>query len=308
MLNSCDKIIAEDISNEVPELILPVSNDTVDVNPVHFKWNEMTGASKYHLMVVSPSFSSISAYVLDTFVTGSNFYYSLDSNEYQLMFAATNGAYTSDTVGPITFWVGVQPSSSNNSVYLNTPLDGTYDNASFPGQFNWNTVTDALSYEISIRNGIDFPSGTIIEGQNGISTTNYTSTYTFTEGEYHWGVKAYLAGGGETPYATRVLYIDQTDPNIASLGSPVNLGSETAGTVTFTWSNGTDPGTINAPVNSLVEVSTDPGFASVNYSQVVQGNSVDISITSGLYYWRVTNYDDAGNYAAASSYNQFTVF
>lgn len=304
---SCEKIIAEDISNELPVMLVPAVNDTVESNPVHFKWEEMEGATKYHLMVVSPSFASISSYVLDTMVTGTDFYFQLDSNVYELKLAAVNGGYVSDTVGPIQFWVGVQSTTSGGSVVLNDPADGEYRNGSFNGKFFWSSLSSADSYEFSLRSGTSFSNGTIVDYQNNISTLNYTSTATFSEGEYHWGVKAYLISGGETSFTTRVLYIDATDPNQAVLSSPGNFGNMNSGNVVFTWNNGTDPGTVNSPVNSFVEVSSDAAFGTIVESQVVQGNTATFNLNTGTYFWRVTNSDDAGNAAAVSGTNQFNV-
>ena len=63
LLPACNDIIAKDISEETPVLILPGANDTISSNPVQFKWEEMEGATKYKLEVVHPSFSNIQTYV-----------------------------------------------------------------------------------------------------------------------------------------------------------------------------------------------------------------------------------------------------
>lgn len=304
---SCEKIVAEDITANTPVLIIPTVNDTVSTNPVHFKWEEMEGASKYRLQVVSPSFASINAFALDSIITGTEFFFSLDSNEYELKLTAQNGGYESQVLGPIKFWVGVQPSGGGNGVVLSTPAASAFVNASFNNQFTWNALFGATSYEYSLRSGNSFETGLLVTAQNNISTTLFTEPTVLTEGEYHWGVKAYLSGS-ETSFSTRTLYVDTTNPNVALLSAPADLALISQGTVTFTWNNGTDPGTINAPVNSLIEVATDSGFSSIVHSSTVQGNTVDVSLTANTYYWRVTNTDDAGNSAASSSTNQFTLF
>lgn len=306
-ITACEKIIAKDITGKKPVLIIPASNDTIAVNPVQFKWQEMDGASKYHLMVVSPTFSSISSYVLDTTVTGTEFFYSLDSNQYELKLAGVNGGYVSDTLGPIKFWVGVQPSSSSGNVVLTSPVDTSYVNSSFNQQFQWDSYTDATSYEISIRDGSTFSTGTILDAQNNIATTIYTSGITFYEGVYTWGVKAYLTGGGETVFTTNTLNVDLTNPNQSTLVSPSDFSFLTQGLITFTWSNGTDPGTIHAPVYSLLEIATDAAFTTIVSSATIQGNTTDVNLSTGTYYWRVSNTDDAGNSAASSSVYQLTV-
>ena len=47
ILTSCEKIVAEDISGELPVLLLPASGSQLSDNYVQFKWQEMEGASKY---------------------------------------------------------------------------------------------------------------------------------------------------------------------------------------------------------------------------------------------------------------------
>lgn len=304
---SCEKIVAVDITNETPVLVLPSANDTVQINPVHFKWQAMEGATKYHLEIVTPSFGAISSYALDSIITGTNFYFALDSNEYELKLTALNAGYESKTTGPVKFWVGVQPSGSSGSMALTAPLDGAYVNGAFNKQFTWNSFTGTSSYEFSLRQGASFSTGTMLDAQNNISTTLYTTTATMTEGQYHWGVKAYLTNGGETVYTTRALFVDLTNPNTAVLSSPTDLSFLNPGFITFIWSNGTDPGTIQAPVLSLLEIATDLGFTSLVHSSSIQGNTADVNLGSGNYFWRVSNSDAAGNAASSSAVFQFSV-
>lgn len=303
----CEKIVAEDITQKTPVVIVPTVNDTINQNPVYFKWEEMEGATKYHLEVVSPSFANISQFALDTVVSDIDFSFSLDSNQYEMRLTASNGAYNSYTSNNLKFWVGVQPTQSS-SVTLVSPLDGVYFNSSFGNQFSWNSLANASSYDIQIRSGSSFEFGTYFGGTNGIGTTNYVETNTFSEGEYHWGVMAYLNSGSQTNFSTRVFYIDDTAPNQASLTTPVDQTFISAGVISFSWSNGSDPGVINAPVNSTIEISSDTNFTNIVQTETVQSETTDITIsTSGIYYWRITNVDDAGNSAIASNVYQFTV-
>ncbi len=305
---SCEKIVAEDITNKTPELILPQANDTVSANPVFFKWFATEGATKYHLMVASPSFSNISSYPIDTVVTSTSFIYFLDSNEYELKLVAQNGGYESQELGPIKFWVGTQSGSSGSNVVLQSPSNGLYVNNTFNNLFQWGAVNGATSYEYSIRMGNSFQTGTIIETQNNISTNNYTVSNTLTEGEYHWGVKAFLSGGSETPYSTSMLYVDTTDPNVPTLSSPADFSFLSQGSITFSWGNGTDPGTINAPVSSTIEIATDAGFSNIIYANSLSATTDIAALNSGTYYWRVMNSDDAGNASGYSTTFQLTIF
>lgn len=304
---SCEKIIAEDITAETPVLVLPSVNDTVNQNPVHFKWEEIEGASKYRLEVVSPCFSAISQFPLDTIVTGTDFFFGLDSSQYEMRLTALNGGYESQTTAPVIFWVGVQQVGGGNNVVLNAPVDQSYVNATFNNQFSWTPVAGATSYEFSLREGTSFSTGSILETQNGISTSTYiVPSGLLPEGEYSWGVKAYF-GSVETPFATNQLFVDETDPNVAALVAPADLSVDFAGTITFSWANGTDSGTVQSPVTSILEIATDVNFTNIVESEDVDGSTTDVDLLAGSYFWRVRNEDEAGNTAGASSIYELTL-
>jgi hypothetical protein len=308
IFTSCKDIVAEDISEKTPVLILPAVADTSMVNPVLFKWEAMAGATKYHLQVVSPNFSSISSYVLDTIVTDTEFLFALDSAEFELKLTAINGGYTSKTLGPIQFWVGLSPTINTSTIVLQSPTNGAYVNETFNGSFNWQALSGASSYEFSLRKGTSFAIGTIEHTQNNITPAPYylPGTVALTEGTYFWGVKAYLSTG-ETYFSTRSFQVDVTAPSVASLLSPTNMSFINVGVTTFTWSNGSDSGTIQSPIESTIEVATDVGFSSIVHSTTLIGNTTQFTLTPGTYYWRVRNIDSAGNVSAYSTVNQITV-
>ncbi len=306
LLSSCDKIVADDITAETPVLILPTVDDTVGVNPVHFKWEAMEGATKYHLEIVSPSFAAIEAFALDSVISGTDFYFALDSNEYELKLTALNGGYESQVLGPIKFWVGVQASSSTSNVVLTSPTNAGYVGATFNNQFSWNAVSGATSYEFSLRQGSSYATGTLINSQNNISTSTYTAPTALSEGEYHWGVKAYFSTS-ESPISIGQFFVDAFSPNVAINSSPSNFSFGFTGITTFTWGNGTDPGTIHSPVTSTLEIATDSGFGNIIETVNVVGTSADVNLITGTYFWRVTNTDEAGNTAGSSTAYQFTV-
>lgn len=307
---SCEKIIAEDISGITPTVIVPTVNDTVTSNPVLFKWDPITGADSYRLEVVSPSFASITTFTLDSFIPNTEFTFPLDSNEYEFRLTATNGAYDSQVAGPFKFWVGVSPAGGGNSVSLIAPSDGAYVDSSFnvSSIFSWNALVGASSYEFSLRKGSSFADGVLLNTETGLGTLIHNEqTINFTEGVYFWGVKAFI-GTTETPYSIRQLNVDMTDPNVPVLSTPTDQQFVNAGTITFNWNNGSDPGTVNSPVNSFIEIASDINFTNVVESGTVQDSgTTSFDLTAGNYFWRVTNTDEAGNSAAASNVFQLDV-
>lgn len=293
LLSSCEKIVAEDLTGKTPVLILPASGSLLTDNTVNFAWNEMEGATSHHLIVVTPSFANPQAFVVDSFITGLSYAQVLDSGSYELMLIGVNNAYRSDTLGPIPFEVNT--AGGVNQVTLNTPSDNAFENAMFDGQFNWQPITGATSYEFAIREGTDFTTGTPVETATNIGTSSYSLNASLPEGQYVWGVKAYFATG-ETPFAFHQLAIDTASPNQASLATPMDGGTESVGTVTFTWTNNNDPGNINSQITSRFELAPSTAFASPIEAQDLSAETYDFDFqNTGTYYWRIINTDAAGN-------------
>lgn len=308
MLASCNDIIEKNISNQTPVVILPQVNDTVNINPVHIKWEKMDGATKYHIQIVSPSFASIDQYTLDSVVFGTNFYFALDSNSYEMKLTAMNAGYESLPTSIIPFVVGVAPSSTSESIVLVEPLNNSYFDSTFNGYFNWNSLPDVSSYTFELHEGSSF-AGNLIVIQDQLETTDIqiSNPDELEEGEYNWGIKAYLSSGDETVYSKRSFFIDKTDPGQATLSLPLNGAYITDDIVVFSWVLPADAGTAQSPILSTIEVATNSTFATIVSSSTVSTTSTSIVLASGFYYWRIKTTDEAGNIGQTSSTNNFTV-
>lgn len=302
ILQSCDDIISKNISKEIPILILPTVNDTIESNPVQFKWEKINGATKYHLQVVQPNFSNINAYVLDTIITGTDFFIDLDSNSYQYRLTAINAGYESKTSNTRSFFVGTSQGSSSNSVTLIQPLNNTYVNENFNGVFSWYGLNGSSSYTFELHNTASF-SGATLEYLDQIGTTNITSTngLQLEEGVYSWGVKAFLSSGFETNFTKRVFYVDTVNPMQATPSSPLNNANVNAGNITFSWTEPTNTGLIQSPIISILEISITSDFSSLLTPLNIQGNTANYNLTTGTYYWRVRTKDLAGNWGNTPS-------
>lgn len=310
LLQGCKDIIAENIQGRTPVIIIPSNGQTVNQNPVHFKWEPMSGATRYRLQVVSPSFSNIQVYALDSVITGTEFYLALDSNDYELHLTAMNAGYTSNTLDSVYFTVGIQPSSGNGGeVELVTPADSTYYSSAdvFGSTFEWEDLPNASYYEFYLKKGTSFSNGTPLDYEPHVNPPNISmGDITFTEGVYQWGVRAYLDNGLETSISKGTFFIDTTQPNIPSLLSPLSF--ESPGDITFTWNSGTDGGNIHAPVTSYIELAEDANFTINANTYFVAGNSAVINVLgTGQRYWRVYNKDAAGNVSSYSATASFTL-
>ena len=303
---SCKDVIEEDISEMTVEMIIPTANDTITTNNVHFKWNEMNEADNYRLQIVEPSFTNINTFELDSLITGTEFYYSLDPGSYQFQIRAENSVYQSLYYGPITFVVDSVTDLSSQTVPLVSPVDSYFTNLS-DVTASWQTIFSADYYEFQLRAGADFDaSGSILESETLIYGSSYTTSASplSSEGEYSWGVRA-ANQTSQSAFSSRSIFVDLTVPNDITLNSPTDAFTTSSDTVVFKWMYGTDPGTVNAPISYLIEVDDDAAFASPT-DYATTADSVQAILSSGTYYWRGYALDEAGNISASYS-SEFSV-
>jgi len=314
-LQSCKDIFAPNLSNNTPVLLVVQENDTVLTNPVQFKWEKMEGATKYHLQIVTPSFSNPSNYVFDSIVTGTEIYITLDSAQYEMKLTAMNaGNKPSKTLGPIKFWVDgpatVEPSTA--LVPLLIPSNNSYVNKTFDGTFTWGAVPGGTNYQFKLVKGTSFVDGTEIHS-TALSNT-FEATVPDTKlpldpaFQYFWGVKAYI-GSTELLYSTGTFYVDTIKPNEPLLSSPLDLATDSVGLVTFSWDFNATGEQYSSPVHSLIQVGTDSTFTASSITHT--SNAVQFTHTftmiADTYFWRVVNIDEAGNISIVSDTRKLTI-
>lgn len=303
----CKDFIEKNISKETPILILPANQDTIPVNPVHIKWEELEGATKYRIEIVSPTFANIQSYPLDSIVSGTNFFFGLDSAQYEIRITAMNAGYNSKPSEIKRFWVGTSAGNSNSQIPLLSPLAGEYFNEDFDGKFKWSPLTTVAvsSYTFELHNTNSFAGANVIPPIDQLGITEITipeaNGSELPEGTYSWGAKAFLTDGSEINFSKRVFYIDKTvPPGLATPTTPANNSTVTNGSA-FTWTIPADAGSIQSPRRSRIQIATDPAFN--NIVQTVPNltaNTTNVTVTngSGTYYWRVIVSDIAGNQGA----------
>lgn len=312
-LFGCKDFIEKNISDETPLLILPANNATIDANPVHIKWEELEGATQYRIEIVSPEFANIESFPLDSIVTGTNFFFGLDSAQYEIRITAMNAGFSSQPSAIKRFWVGTSQGGAN-SVSLTYPAANQYFNEDFNGDFTWGILPNAESYTFEFHQSTTFAGPNVISPVDQIGSLGINAGVTgndLAEMAYCWGVKAYIIGGGETNFSKRVFYIDKTDPPLAGLSSPANNSAIATGTITFTWTLPADLGTIQSPRTSKVQIAHDTSFTNlveITPDVFSTQNTKDVELlTPGTYYWRVIVVDEAGNVTTPTTYYTLTL-
>lgn len=91
---SCQDIFEENIKNDRVKMFAP--RGIINVGTVNFAWQDLTGAEKYRVVIVHPSFDSIKSYICDTTVLENHFKFQrLPLGNYEWSIQAENFGYLS---------------------------------------------------------------------------------------------------------------------------------------------------------------------------------------------------------------------
>ena len=303
VLFGCNDIFEKNITKDQVLVLLPANADTLSSNQVHFKWEEVRGATAYELHVVRPSFDNIDQYVLDSTVASDEFRLILSPGAYAFKVRAINSAYQSPFTEPVAFFVDSVSDLSGQSIQLVSPEDIYYSNQTNAGLFSWQNLFLADYYSFQIWNGTNFGSGALLHQENNIYGTNYhffnSTGISLEEGVYAWGIRG-INDVSESEYSSRKICIDTTSPNTPDITFPVNNYPSPSNQLTLKWTrNGSDPGIVKSPVYANVQISfADSSFSGANLTEI---NNITIDSlqrqfpVSGTYWWRVYLRDEAGN-------------
>ncbi|MDF2456915.1 MAG: hypothetical protein K0R51_2908 [Cytophagaceae bacterium] len=197
-LMACHDIIEEDISDKTIHIIIPTDGLSSTVYKQVFKWDEVGGALKYRIQIVSPNFESGVNLVTDTLVTGTQFSKTLDPGDYQWRIWAENGNYKTKEQ---TYDLEILEAPLNEqTVTLKTPVNNFYQK-SLDFRLTWERVPGAESYLVEIDTASGNFSPALYSGVvTGGNITYYNQSF-LKEGTYIWRVTARNAGD-ETPPST----------------------------------------------------------------------------------------------------------
>lgn len=311
ILTSCNSVFEKNIEDEEVAMIIPLNNSTSNTNNVHFKWNEVEGASFYNLQIVSPSFNAISQFVLDSNITNEEYYFVLSPGTYQFQIRAENSGHKTAYTSPITFTVDSTSNLTGQIVPLTSPNNDIYSNQKL-FTFKWQNIQAAESYDFQIRLGIDFEaSSTVLELKENLSTNTYTPSandFQFeNEGVYSWGVRAVnTTSQTSSKYQSRTINIDTTSPSAQALVAPITEAIF-VDTVIFYWTNAADPGIVKSPVTSQLEIATDVNFTSPLETYTTELDTVFHVFNTGTYFWRMFATDAAGNKSTNTETREITI-
>lgn len=281
-------------------LLSPTDKSTLIDKKVTLWWNPLTGAEKYNLQIVSPSFTSPTKLIYDQWVTSNSLTVDLEAGNYEWRVKAANSI--SETVFS-QFALSVYINDlSNQKVNLTKPLYGEQTNLSSM-KFTWEKLSSNVVYHLLIKKD-SWESGNTIQELN----TTYTEALVpLLEGDLYWGVKAVdNQNNSETTYSVRKLSVDMTAPEIPKLLSPLNNNSASDLLVNFSWEPSDASDTKLTYTLEILKIETSSTVQLP--SKTTQLKSIGYNFDSiGKYKWRMFATDATGNKSAYSEFRFFEI-
>jgi hypothetical protein len=299
-LSSCNDFIAKDLSEQMVTIYAPMDNYSTTTATATFYWQRLDGARSYHLQIAKPSFDSMVSLLTDSTTTQTQFTYVFTPGTYQWRIRAENGStYTPWITRTIT--VDSTSDLSSQQIILIDPVNNyAINTTSFTA--NWFAQYNANSYRLVVKSHTSSFTGSLIVPE--ITTTDtFVTINGLTEGYLDWGVRG-ETGLSATPYSTRGIYVDLTDPLTPTLNTPANASSFTGPDFTFSWTNASDSG---SPLADSIYIYNTATLAAVRKAYYSTTTILTDTIKTGTYYWRVKAIDKAGNVGPFSLTRSFTV-
>lgn len=290
----CEEILLEeDISNSRLTILAPVDNASFNSTSITFSWESLPDAVSYQIQIAKPSFEDAVEIILNTETTENSITQQLNVGAYQWRIKAKNhSSETSFITKNIT--IVSNDDFSDNVVVFNTPDQNLITNTSSQ-TISWQTVIGAQSYQLQIT---DNENAVILD--ETLETTSYT--YSFPEGNSTFKVRA-SNGSVYTLYTSRIILVDQTQPNTPILTSPANNSSLMENEIPFSWTRTTVPGSIEF---DSIYVYTNSGMTNLFLKERADTNPKTINIeNTGTYFWKMKAFDQAGNQSGESSVFSF---
>ncbi len=304
LVYQCDDVLEEDISDDSIAIIAPDDGVAIEGNLVQLRWTALDGADGYRLQITSENNRAI---VLDSLVDQTRFDYQVEPGSYTWRIRGENFAYNSPYTFESAFSVVASLDLTNQLLTLESPVEDRYTNE-VDFNFTWQPISTADSYEFELLRVDGSGETSVFQESNLVAATIGLEDGIVTEDNaYIWQVKAVNATS-ETRFFRRRFFVDTQNPPAPTLNGPAADASfGTTDEVQFSWSF-SDTGTVQSPISSTLEISTDENFSTILLSDTNDSDEfTNTFTTTGTYYWRVRGDDTAGNNGDNSATGSFSV-
>ncbi len=295
---ACQSLLEQDISKDTVALYSPPDGHASTNFLQTLWWEEVEGATSYHLQVVSPSFDYMRRLVLDTNVTTTQFTYTFQPDTFAWRVTAKNPAYETPFSEAVFY---IDSTDKPQTVNLISPSNNLATNAQSL-TFKWGTAQNATRYRILILNGEDvFNEKQIEEGTEITYPDEENGLPQLTDGDYYWQVRSENTLANSEYSAPWKLIVDLTPPQTPVIISPVM--NDTIDTYRLSWQHPSNAGT--AITDSLIIYKDSTGTTLYHEQFIADTSFTRETAAEGWYQFKVKSFDAAANESGWTSIRRF---
>ena len=307
-LNSCKQVIGEtNLAKSTVTILAPGNYDSLSSPNVTFWWNKVTGALKYNIQIVKPSFTNVQTLLIDSMVTTNKFTYPLSPGSYQWRIEAINGS-SNTAYFTQSFYLDSSLNLATSTVQLTSPINA-YVTSNYTVALQWLPLTAASSYNLEVQK-----SGSNIVTTSGITLLSYS--YVFPSyGTYQWRVSAENSNSNSQPSVWNTIYISILPPTSQT---PNNRDTTQVSPVVLTWSRGSAKlnGELSPAGDSIFVYADSTETSLANVTGTTQPNPAFVTTKSYTftpsspaskqwYSWKVKTVDSLGNQSTFTTIRKF---
>lgn len=279
-LISCKEIIDEELSNKTIKIVSPINNAILTTNDIYFLWDEVEGATKYNIQIVTPSFNNINQFVLDSLIQRNKYNITLKPGLYEWRIKALNSSSETNYQN-YKFTIDSTSNLSNFKVNILFPNNNDSSNKTILN-LSWEKITVANSYNIEVWSP-NFNGSKIFSTM--VENNNYNLN--LNEGDFEIGIRA-LNQNSSTLFSKRKVFIDLTSPSTPVLVAPKDTIKNSS--FYFRWNHADNS---NSFIDSLYILNSNNTI--LKKIRLINKNEFKDSLGLGIFYWKVKSFDPAGN-------------
>jgi predicted phage tail protein len=264
-------------------------------------WSGESNAEKFQWELDNNSNFSSPEYEDTISGTSDNILSSLDQGIYYWRVRAINEYDTPGRWGASRFTISIPPDAPS----LLDPDNGSTVESTTP-TFRWTSVENVDYYRIEVDNNSNFSSIDYYYVTYVTSQTEHKVLGGYLQqGEYYWRVRAFNDYGTPGEWSSTREFIASPPPAAPALLNPSNNDIVVDDTTpTFYWNS------VSNAVRYQLQVDNNSSFSSPAYNNdniTSTSRQINVSLSQGVYYWRVRAINTYETEGAWSSVWQFTI-
>ena len=228
------------------------------------------------------------------------YYYAVTATDTAGNASTSSGSFTVDTTAPAKPAL-VSPAAAGRMNAASIQLNATFTDSD---PTDSGTVTFELCSDAACATVLPGGTGTsAVTASGGSATVTLTPTSPLTDGTtYYWRASSLDAAGNQGAWSSSRSFVVDTNPPTMSQNSPADGARVGAATLkaTFSSTDAGDSGSVSFQVCSDVSCATvvASGSSSTGLLDGATGSWTATGLADGVYYWRASATDAAGNHAS----------